>query len=128
RVSFAPVEHADAAQLAALVGALGAVLVLLPRGRAAPLLGFGLLGLATAGIGWSLVGTGDVRLLLTDPAGLGLVTVGTLGAVALAVPLARYLEVVPVALLAVAPFRIPVQLGDQDAFLLLPLYLVLAAS
>ena len=36
--------------------------------------------------------------------------------------------VVPVALLAVAPFRIPIQLGKQDAFLLLPLYLVLAAS
>ncbi|MBA2643671.1 MAG: O-antigen ligase family protein [Actinobacteria bacterium] len=34
----------------------------------------------------------------------------------------------PVALLAVAPFRIPVEVGDEDAFLLLPLYLVLAAS
>ena len=43
-------------------------------------------------------------------------------------PLARRPAVVPVALLAVAPFRIPIQLGKQDAFLLLPLYLVLAAS
>ncbi len=121
-------EHADAAQFAALVGALGAVLVLLPRGRVAPLLGFGLLGIATAGIGRSLVGDADVKLLFTDRAGLALVTVGAAAAIALAVPLARRPAVVPVALLAVAPFRIPIQLGKQDAFLLLPLYLVLAAS
>ena len=40
-------EHADTAQLAAVGGALGAVLVLLPRGRAARLLllvGLALLG------------------------------------------------------------------------------------
>ncbi len=35
---------------------------------------------------------------------------------------------VPVALLAAAPFRVPVELGDEKAFLLLPLYLVLAGS
>ncbi|TML23408.1 MAG: hypothetical protein E6G28_03010 [Actinobacteria bacterium] len=121
-------EHADAAQFAALVGALGAVLVLLPRGRVAPLLGFGLLGIATAGIGRSLVGDADVKLLFADRAGLALVTVGAAAAIALTVPLARRPAVVPVALLAVAPFRIPIQLGKQDAFLLLPLYLVLAAS
>jgi hypothetical protein len=122
------VEHADAAQFAALVGALGAVLVLLPRGRVAPLLGFVLLGLATAGIGWSLVGDSDVKLLFTDPAGLALVGVGTVAAIALAVPFVRHPDVVPVAFVAVAPFRIPVGLGDQDAFLLLPLYLVLASA
>jgi outer membrane protein assembly factor BamB len=122
------VEHADAAQFAALVGALGAVLVLLPRGRVAPLLGFVLLGIATAAIGRSLVGDADVKLLFTDRAGLALVAVGTLGAAALAVPLVRYPAVVPVAFLVVAPFRVPVQLGSQDAFLLLPLYLVLVAS
>jgi outer membrane protein assembly factor BamB len=122
------VEHADAAQFAALVGALGAVLVLLPRGRVAPLAGFALLGLATVLIGWSLVGDDDVRLLITDPAGIGLLVVGALVAGVLAVPLARYPAVVPVALVAAAPFRVPVQLGDQDAFLLLPLYLVLASA
>jgi hypothetical protein len=122
------VEHADAAQVAALVGALGAVLVLIPRGRLLPLLGFALLGLATVGIGRSLVGDDDLRLLVTDPAGLGLMSVSALAAVLGAVPLARYPEAVPVALLAVAPFRIPVRLGEEDAFLLLPLYLVLAAA
>src|SRR5438132_6743829 len=122
------VEHADAAQLAALVGAIGAVLVLLPRGRVAPLLGLALLGLATLTIGRSLVGYADVKLLFTSPAGLGLIAVGSAGAVLLAVPLARYPAIVPVALVAVAPFRIPIRLGNQDAFLLLPLYLVLVAS
>jgi len=122
------VEHVQLAEIAALVGALGAVLVLIPRGRLLPLVGFALLGLATAGIGRSLVGDDDLRLLFTEPAGLGLVSVGVIAAILIAVPLARYPEAVPVALLVVAPFRIPVRLGAEDAFLLLPLYLVLAAA
>ena len=121
-------EHTDAAQVAALLGALGAVLVLLPHGRVLPLAGFALLGLATAGLGRSLVGDDDLRLLFTDAAGVALVAVGALAAVLGAIPLVRYPTVVPVALLAVAPFRIPVKLGAEEAFLLLPLYLVLAAS
>jgi hypothetical protein len=122
------VEHTDAAQIAALLGALGGSLVLLSRGRALPLAGFALLALATAGLGRSLVGDDDIRLLVGEPAGLALLGIGALAAVALAIPLVRCPAAVPVALLAVAPFRIPVTLGDQEAFLLLPLYLVLAAS
>jgi hypothetical protein len=122
------VEHSDAAQVAALLGALGAVLVILGRGRALPLVGFGLLGIATALLGRSLVGDDDVELLLTTPAGIALLAAGTAAAVLVAVPLARYPTAIPVALLAVAPFRIPVELGNEKAFLLLPLYLVLAAS
>lgn len=121
-------EHTDAAQVAALVGALGAVLVLIPRGRLLPLAGFALLGLATAGIGRSLVGDDDLRLLFTEPAGIGLVAVGVVAAVLVAVPLTRYPAVVPVVLLCAAPFRIPVRLGAEDAFLLLPLYLAVAAA
>jgi hypothetical protein len=122
------VEHGDAAQAAALVGALGAVLVLVPRGRIAPLAGFLLLGVGTLGIARSLVGYHDIHLLLTEPKGIAVVVVGALAAVAGAVPLVRYPEVVPVVLLAAAPFRIPVGVGDQDAFLLLPLYLVLTSA
>jgi len=122
------VEHTDAAQVAALLGALGAVLVLLPRDRILPLAGFSLLGLATAGLGRSLIGDDDLELLFTEPTGLALVGVGTLGALLGAVLLVRYPAVTPIALLAVAPIRIPVQLGDEEAFLLLPLYLVLAAA
>ena len=121
-------EHTDAAQVAALVGALGALLVLIPRGRLLPLVGLALLALATVGIGRSLVGDDDLRLLFTEPAGLALVVAGALAAFAVAVPLVRYPAVVPVLLLCAAPFRIPVRLGAEDAFLLLPLYLVVAAA
>ena len=121
-------EHSDAAQVAALVGALGTALVLLTRGRALPLLGFALLGVATAGLVRSLVSEDDLRLLFTEPEGLVLVTVGVLAAAAAALPLARYPEAVPVVLLAAAPFRVPIELGSEEAFLLLPFYFVLAAA
>ena len=119
-------EHSDAAQVAALVGALGAAFVLLGRERVLPIAGLALLGAASALLGRSLVG--DVELLLTSPAGIAIIAAGIAAAVLIAAPLTRYPEAAPVALLAVAPFRIPVGLGDEDAFLLLPLYLVLTAS
>jgi O-Antigen ligase len=121
-------EHAQLAEIAALLGALGAVGALVTRGGIFPLIGLGLLGIATGGLVWSLVGDEDVRLLVHDPAGVGLIAIGVAMAVALAVPLGRYPAIVPVALLAVAPFRVPIQLGDEEAFLLLPLYVVIAAS
>lgn len=120
-------EHTDAAQVAALLGALGAVLALVPRDRFLPLAGLALLGLATAGLGRSLVGD-DLERLVTEPAGLALVGVGAAAAVLGAVPLVRYPAIVPVALLIAAPFRVPVAVGDEDAFLLLPLYFVLTAA
>src|SRR5262245_48495660 len=121
-------EHVQLAEVAALVGALGAVGALVTRGGIFPLIGLVLLGTATGGLVWFLVGDQDVRLLVHDPAGVGLVVIGAAAAIAIAVPLARYPAVVPVVLLAAAPFRVPVQVGDQEAFLLLPLYLVIAAA
>ena len=121
-------EHTDAAQIAALVGALGAVLTLVPRGRVFAIVGLALLGAATVGLAVSLVGRGDVELLIEEPAALAALAVGVVVVCLGAVPLVRYPGVTPVVLLAAAPFRIPVGLGDQDAFLLLPLYVVLAAT
>ena len=121
-------EHSDAAQVAALLGAFGAVLVILGRGRTAPLAGFGLLGIATLLLGRSLAGDDDVELLLTEPTGIALLAVGAAAATLLAVTFSRYPAVVPVVLLGAAPFRVPVELGHEQAFLLLPLYLVLAGS
>ena len=69
-------EHSDAAQVAALLGALGAVLVILGRGRIVPLAGFGLLGVATVLLGKSLAGDDKVHLLLTGTSGIALLTVG----------------------------------------------------
>jgi hypothetical protein len=99
-------EHAQLAEIAALIGALGAVLALITRGGIFPLTGLGLLGVATGGLAWALVGDDDVKLLLEDPAGIALVAVGVATAILGAVPLARYPAAVPVALLA--PFRVPV--------------------
>jgi hypothetical protein len=121
-------EHVQLAEIAALLGALGAVGVLVPRGGVFPLMGLALLGAGTGGLVWWLVGRDDVELLLEDPQGVALVVAGVAAAVAIAVPLARYPAAVPVALLAAAPFRVPVQLGEEEAFLLLPLYLVIASS
>jgi hypothetical protein len=47
---------------------------------------------------------------------------------ALGAAFVRYPAAAPVALLVVAPFRLSVGLGSQEAFLLLPLYVVLAAA
>ena len=54
-------EHTTLAQLAALVGALGAVLVLIPRGRFFVIVGLAMLGVATSALAVSLVGVGDLE-------------------------------------------------------------------
>jgi O-antigen ligase len=131
------VEHADTAQLAAVGGALAAVLVLLARGRFTLLAGLVLLAAAEAGLALSL-GTGPLdRLTSASGAGasvLGLLVLG--GAAAL---LARHPGLVPVAVLLAAPFRPPVEFDTGSEFIvsiaddgrlgrLLPLYFVLLAA
>ena len=133
----APVEHADTAQLAAVGGALAAVLVLLARGRFTLLAGFVLLAVSEAGLTLSL-GTGPLDSLSSAggaAAGvLGLVVLG--GAAAL---LARRPALVPIAVLLAAPFRPPIQFDATSEFIvsiaddgrlgrLLPLYFVLLAA
>ena len=121
-------EHTTLAQLASLVGALGAVLVLIPRGRFFVIVGLALLGSATVALAVSLVGTDDLGLLVEEPLGLVAVGAAALAICVGAVPLVRHPAVTPVVLLAVAPFRVPVELGEEEAFLLVPLYVVLAAT
>jgi hypothetical protein len=120
-------EHGDIAQVAALVGALGVTLVLVPRQPRVVLAGFVLLAVAEAGFAWALVNADDLRVL-SDAGGGAMVAVAALAVAALAAVLVRYPGVTPVALLAVAPFRIPVELASEEAFLLLPLYAVIAAA
>jgi hypothetical protein len=131
------VEHADTAQLAAVGGALAAVLVLLARGRVTLLAGLVLLAASEAGLTLSL-GTGPLDRL-TSAGGaaagvLGLLVVG--GAAAL---FARRPALVPIAVLLAAPFRPPVQFDTASEFIvaiaddgrlgrLLPLYFVLLAA
>jgi hypothetical protein len=131
------VEHADTAQLAAVGGALGSILVLLARGRLTLLGGLALLAAAEAGLALSL---GDASLnKLTSAAGAAAAVAGILLLAGGAAVLAWRPALVPVAVLVAAPFRPPLDFSSSNRFLvsiaedgrlgrLLPLYFVLAAA
>jgi O-antigen ligase len=130
-------EHADTAQLAALGGALGSVLVLLGRGRLALLAGLVLLAAAELGFAWALGGGPLDRLSGASGAAavaLALVAVGVVAAL-----FAQRPAIVPIAVLVAAPLRPPLSFDSSSALLvqiaddgrlgrLLPLYFVLAAA
>ena len=119
--------HGDLAQLAAVVGAVGSILVLLPRRRGLLLVGFGVLAIAELLLAIALIPSSDLERL-HRPLVLGGLAVIVVAGLALAYLLARRPTLAPLALLVAAPFRISVDLGTQHAFLLLPLYGVLAAA
>jgi hypothetical protein len=119
--------HGDLAQLAAVFGAVGSMLVLLMRHRALLLGGFAVLAAAEAMLAVALIPGEDLERLQRPLVLAGLVVV-VLAGLALAAALVRWPTLTPIALLLAAPFRIPVDLGSQHAFLLLSLYGVLAAA
>ncbi|MBA3475698.1 MAG: O-antigen ligase family protein [Actinobacteria bacterium] len=131
-------DHADTAQLAAVLGALGAALVLLARTRSLLLAGFALLGCAEAGLIWSLSGEGGSDLavgplkLAAGAAGLVLLALGVAA-------LVRWPATITPLVLAAAPFRLPLDVDPDARFFLsvaesgelgrlLPLYGVLGAA
>ena len=131
-------DHADTAQLAAVLGALGAALVLLARTRSPLLAGFALLGCAEAGLVWSLSADGGSGLavgpLKLAAGAAGLILLG-LGVAALL----RWPDAVTPLVLAAAPFRLPLDVDPDARFFLsvgdsgelgrlLPLYGVLGAA
>src|SRR5207248_3599118 len=65
---------------------------------------------------------------VSPPLPLAAVVCGLLVVSAGAAAFVRYPVVLPIALLAAAPFRISVSIGSQKAYLLLPLYAVLASA
>jgi putative inorganic carbon (HCO3(-)) transporter len=120
--------HGGLAQVAAVIGAAGSVLVLVPRRRVLLLAGFVVLAVAEGMLAVALIPRSDLERLVHRPvllAGLGVTALAVLG---LAAALGRRPALIPIALLLAAPFRIPVNLGSQHAFLLLPFYGVLAAA
>ncbi len=130
-------EHADTAQLAAVAGALGAVLVLAGRGRVLLLAGLVVLAGAEAVLAWSL-GTGSLDRL-TGATGLVAAVAGLAALGGAAALFQRWSWTVPVAVLVAAPFRPPLAFDSGGTFLvsiaddgrlgrLLPLYFVLAAA
>jgi hypothetical protein len=119
--------HEALAHAAAVVGALGASGVLLARERLVFLGGSALLVGAETGLAYALVPDAPSRLT-ESAARIGALAVATLLGLALAAVFVRYPAAAPVALLVVAPFRFSIGLGAEQAFLLLPLYAVLAAA
>lgn len=121
-------NRVDAAHFGAILGAVGCPTLLLLTRRHLFLPGLLLLAGAEAFLAYALIPPEDLRLLVSSPARIALISVAAASATALGLTLSRFSAAAPVALLAAAPFRIPVQLGEQEAFLLLPLYLVLGAA
>ena len=130
-------EHPDLAQLAAVGGAVGSVLVLLARGRLVLLAGLVVLAVSEAGLAYSL-GTGSLDRI-DGVTGAAAAAVGIIALGAAAALLARRPAIVPVAVLVAAPFRPPLSFDSGGTFLvsiaddgrlgrLLPLYFVLAAA
>ena len=133
-------EHADTAQLAAVGGALGAALVLLPGGRAARpllLLGLALLAVVELALAWAL--GGGLLDRLSGATGVAALVLGVVAVIAAGAALVRWPTVVPLAVLVAAPLRPPLSFDSSSTFLvqiandgrlgrLLPLYFVLAAA
>ena len=84
-------------------------------------------GIAETMLAVALLPRNDLERLASATGAAALV-VGALAAIGGAWAFVRYPGTVPVVVLVAAPFRLPVDLGSQHAFLLLPLYVVLAAA
>jgi O-antigen ligase len=139
-------EHADTAQLAALGGALGAVLVLLAGSRD-PRAGGGarftlLAGLAVLAVTELVLASAlgdDVLDRLSGATAVAALVVGVAAVTAAAATFVRWPGLVPVAVLVTAPLRPPLSFDSSSTFIvqiaddgrlgrLLPLYFILAAA
>ena len=112
----------EVARAAGVVGALGLALLLAARPRSARIGGLAAWAVGAAGLALYLAPSGHERDLAAAAVG------GAIAAVGLAFLFRRWPWLVAVAALACVPARIPVHVGDTEANLLLPLYLVVAAA
>src|SRR5918992_1618154 len=124
----------DAAELAGIVGAVGADVALLARGRWPLLAGFALLAAAELGLVASVSGNNGVSPALVALGAAGLVPVAIGAAI-----FVRWPNLVLPAILAAAPFRPPLAFGSDNEYFvgvaaegelgrLLPLYGVLGST
>jgi len=112
----------ELARAAGVVGALGLAALIAARPRPARLAGLVAWAVGAAGLALYLAPSGHERVL-----GAAAVA-GVVATVALAFAFRRWPWLVAVSALACVPARIPVHVGDTEANLLLPLYLVVAAA
>jgi putative inorganic carbon (hco3(-)) transporter len=121
-------DTATLIQVAALVGASGAALVLAGHRRLLVVAGLGLLAAAEGALAYAVAPTRELDLLFERPLRIAALVVGVLAVGALTAALVRFPNAVPVILVCVAPFRIPIDVAGEEAFLLVPLYAVLTAA
>jgi hypothetical protein len=120
-------ERVELAQAVALAGAVAAPLLLAARTRL--VFTVGLAGLLVAQIGLAFALVPDQMDAFTSSAPrIAATLVGLVGLGALAALFVRFPAIVPAALLAVSAVRVPLTVRGEEAFLLVPLYVVLAAS
>ena len=111
----------ELARVAGLVGCIGLALLLTARPRELRLLGLGLWASGLVGLGLYLAPDGHTgRLVVVAGAGFAVAALG-------AWLLLHRPWVLAFATLACVPARIPVEVGGEDANLLVPLYAVVAA-
>jgi O-antigen ligase len=120
-------ERVELAQAVAIVGAVAAPLLLAARTRMAVTVA--LAGLLAAEIGLALALVPDqVEAFTSSAPRLGATLAGLLALGVLAAVFVRLPELVPAALLLVSAVRVPLTVRGEEAFLLVPIYVVLAAS
>ena len=120
--------HGDLGQLAAVIGAVGAALLLWSRTRRELLAGLAIAAVGEAMLAVALIPGHDLKLFVTPATHLAALIFGLIVIGAAAWAFVRFPAAVPVVLLAAAPFRISTSVGTQKAYLLDPLYVVLAAA
>ncbi len=125
-------------EVAAVLGAAGALLALLPRSRTGVLAGLALIAVAEVLLAAGLV-PGGLGSKLTSGQGVAGIALGVPALVGLAALFVRYPAVVPPVVVGTAPFRLPFEFGADNRFYvgladagglgrLIPLYLVVAAA
>jgi O-antigen ligase len=109
--------------------AASAAAILLPPGRLRSLtmlVAIGLFPILILGDQWHT--TQIVALRHNEPRIVALVAIGIVALVALAYLFRRWPILLPLAIIAALPFRVPLHAGGDTANLLVPLYLVIAAG
>jgi O-antigen ligase/polysaccharide polymerase Wzy-like membrane protein len=115
-------------RLVLVVGSGFSATLLLARTRVELLAGLAVAIVGEALLAVALIPAHDLKRFVMPVSHLGALIFGVLVILAIAWAFVRWPVAVPVALLAASPFRITTSVGTQKAYLLDPLYVVLAAA